>query len=220
MNNLAASIYMLSEGVPFLQAGEEMLRSKPNGDGTYDSNSYASGDEINSIKWSTLDDEQYMNVFEYYKGLIAFRKAHGALRLSDAADVAEHVQSVEGLDANVVAFDITGGINDETADEIYVIYNANEEETTVSLPDGDWNVYINGEKAGTEILETVKEGSVTVSPISAMVLVRESASAIAGSDGSASSSSASGKVAAGVVALVVVIAAAAGITVSKRKKKA
>jgi pullulanase len=220
MNNLAASIYMLSEGVPFMQAGEEILRSKPNGDGTYDSNSYSSGDEINSIKWSTLDDEQYMNVFEYYKGLIAFRKAHGALRLSDAADVAEHVQSVEGLDANVVAFDITGGINDETADEIYVIYNANEEETTVSLPDGDWNVYINGEKAGTEILETVKEGSVTVSPISAMVLVRESASAIAGSDGSASSSSASGKVAAGVVALVVVIAAAAGITVSKRKKKA
>ena len=42
----------------------------------------------------------------------------------------------------------------------------------ITLPEGDWNVYINGEKAGTEVLETV-EGTVSVAGISAVVLVQE-----------------------------------------------
>ena len=58
-------------------------------DGTLDSNSYISGDGTNALKWSTLEDEQYAAVNEYYKGLIAFRKAHGALRLTTAEDVAK-----------------------------------------------------------------------------------------------------------------------------------
>lgn len=212
MNNLAASIYMLSEGVPFMQAGEEMLRSKPNGDGTYDSNSYASGDEVNSLKWGDLEDESYMEVFEYYKGLIAFRKAHGALRLSDAETVADTIKAVEGLDENVVAFDIAGGVNGETADEIYVIFNANEDETTVDLPSGTWNVYINDEKAGTEVIETIKDGSVTVAPISAMVLVRESGASLSGGG-------LTGKTVGFVVVGVIVVAGAVVIFLCNRKKK-
>ncbi len=186
MNNLAASVYMLSEGVPFIMAGEEMLRSKPNGDGTYNSNSYASGDEINSIRYESLDDPATMQVYEYYKGLIAFRKAHAALRLTTAQDVAAAVTPVEGLDENVVGFDISGDVNGETADELFIVYNANNAETEVTLPDGTWNVYINGEKAGTEVLETVTSKTVTVAPISAMVLVREGAGgAAAGDNGNA-----------------------------------
>jgi pullulanase len=180
MNNLAAAIYLTAEGVPFIMSGEEMLRSKPNGDGTYNSNSYASGDEINSLKWSDLEDEQYQNVYNYYKGLIAFRKAHGALRLSDAIDVASYVTAVEGMADNVVAFDIAGGVNGETAKEIYVVFNANDEEQTIDLPDGTWNVYIDGEKAGTEVLSTIKNGKAVVAPISAMVLVKEDSNSAVG----------------------------------------
>ena len=182
MNNLAATVYMTAEGIPFMQAGEEMLRTKARGDGTFDSNSYSSGDDINCLKWNDLENDAYAQVFEYYKGLIAFRKAHGALRLSTPEDVASTVTPVEGLDANVVAFDIQGGINGETADELFIIFNANEAETTVTLPDGDWNVYINGEKAGTEVLETITGKSATVAPISAMALVRESGVSAAGSN--------------------------------------
>ena len=173
MNNLAAAFYMTAEGVPFLQAGEEMLRTKVNGDGSFNSNSYNAGDEINSLKWAELEDEVYAGVFEYYKGLIAFRKAHGALRLTSAQDVASHVSPVSGLDANVMAFDITGDVNGETAEELFLIFNANETATTVALPEGSWNVYINGEKAGDEALSTVKGSEVEVAPISAMVLVKE-----------------------------------------------
>jgi pullulanase len=206
MNNLAAAIYMTSEGVPFMMSGEEMLRSKPNGDGTYNSNSYNAGDEVNALKWSDLEDEQYQNVYNYYKGLIAFRKAHGALRLSDAADVEENVKPVEGMADNVVAFDINGGVNGETAKEIYVIFNANTEEQSVELPDGDWNVYIDGEKAGTEVLSTIKDGTAVVAPISAMVLVRESAGLPAW--------------AIGIIVLVALAAIVVVICVLDKKKKA
>ena len=172
MNNLAAAVYLTAEGVPFMQAGEEMLRTKVKDDGTFDSNSYSSGDKINCLKWSDLEKDNYSQVFEYYKGLIAFRKAHGALRLASAQEVAAAVTQVEGLDANVIAFDIQGGMNGESAEEIFVIFNSNEAVTTVTLPDGTWNVCINAEKAGTEVLDTVTGGSVTVEPISAMVLVK------------------------------------------------
>lgn len=169
MNNLAAAVYITAEGVPFMQAGEEMLRTKVKDDGTFDSNSYSSGDLINALKWSDLDKEAYAQVYEYYKGLIAFRKAHDVLRLGSAEEVAASVKTVEDLDANVLAFDIRGG---ESAEQLFVIFNANETETSVTLPDGTWNVYINAEKAGTEILDTVTGGSLTVEPVSAMILIK------------------------------------------------
>ena len=169
MNNLAAAVYITAEGVPFMQAGEEMLRTTVKDDGTFDSNSYSSGDLINALKWSDLDKEAYAQVYEYYKGLIAFRKAHDVLRLGSAEEVAASVKTVEDLDANVLAFDIRGG---ESAEQLFVIFNANETETSVTLPDGTWNVYINAEKAGTEILDTVTGGSLTVEPVSAMILIK------------------------------------------------
>lgn len=205
MNNLSAAIYILAEGVPFMQAGEEMLRSKPNEDGTFNSNSYASGDGVNAIRWGNLDDENYMDVFEYYKGLIAFRKEHAALRLETAEQVQEAVSVVEGLEDQVVAIDIDGTVvDDETAKEIFIIHNAKEEETTVTLPAGKWTVYINDEDAGiTPLAKASKQ--VTVPAISSMVLVREGGNTAV-------------KVI-GVCAAVLVIAGVVFLVVRKRKAK-
>ena len=172
MNNLSASIYMTAQGIPFLQAGEEMLRTRIDASGGFVENSYNSPDSVNSIKWDTLEDETYQNVYHYYKGLIAFRKAHAALRLTNAADVNANITSVDGLDENVLAFRINGGVNGETSDGIFVIFNPNRAETSVALPDGAWDVCVNADHAGTDALTTVA-GSVSVEPISAMVLVKK-----------------------------------------------
>ena len=59
MNNLSAAIYMTAQGIPFLQAGEEMLRAKIDASGDFVENSYNSPDSVNSIKWDTLEDETY-----------------------------------------------------------------------------------------------------------------------------------------------------------------
>lgn len=172
MNNLSAAIYMTAQGIPFLQAGEEMLRTKIDASGDCVENSYNSPDSVNSIKWDTLEDETYQNVYNYYKGLIAFRKAHAALRLTNAADVNANITSVDGLDENVLAFRINGSVNGETSDGIFVIFNPNSAETSVALPDGAWDVCVNADHAGTDALTTVA-GSVSVEPISAMVLVKK-----------------------------------------------
>ena len=181
MNNLAAAIYMTAEGIPFMQAGEEMLRTKIDSTGNFVEDSYNSSDAINSLKWDTLDEEKYQNVYNYYKGLIAFRKAHAALRLTNAKDVADNVTAIDRLDENVLAFQINGGVNGEVSDGLFIIFNPNASETSVKLPDGSWDVYVNASTAGTEALSTIT-GSATVEPISALVLVKSENAAASSTD--------------------------------------
>ena len=170
MNNLAAAIYMTSQGVPFIHAGEEMLRSKPLESGGYDHNSYSSSDAVNSLKWDDLNKAEYQAVFSYYQGLIAFRKAHAALRMTDAAEVAEKITQIQTADSKVLAFHIAAGANGETND-LFVIFNPLKDSISVELPAGDWTIFVNGEKAGVESLGTAS-GTVSVDAISAMVLVK------------------------------------------------
>jgi pullulanase len=174
MNNLAAAIVMTSQGTPLFQAGEEMLRSKPLPDGTYDHNSYKSPDSVNNLKWNDLDQELYMDTYRYYQGLIEFRKAHPALRMSDAEQVQEAITAITDSKTSALAFQIDGKVNGEQTDGLYVIFNPRAETADMALPEGKWTIYINGEEAGTTPLGTA-EGSVSVEPISAMVLVKESA---------------------------------------------
>ncbi len=173
MNNLAASVVMLSQGVPFFQAGEEMLRSKPLPEGGFDHNSYKSSDAINSIKWDNLNDELYQKTVDYYTGLIAFRKVHPALRMNSAADVSANLTQIrEGLESNVVAFQFAPHANGEENDGMFVVINGKLKDTTVNLPEGKWTIYVQGDKAGTEPLGTA-EGSITVGMQSTTVLVLE-----------------------------------------------
>ncbi|WP_029233119.1 type I pullulanase [Butyrivibrio sp. VCB2006] len=177
MSNLAASYYLTAEGVPFMQAGEEILRTKVKEDGTFDSNSYSSGDEVNCLKWETLDDVKYQENYEFYKGLISFRKEHALLRLTTADEVASRVTPVDNLDKNVIAFSMDNtdkAVEGEPAEAIFLAFNPNNTATTITLPEGTWNVCIKGTQAGTEAIETVS-GSITVDPISSMVLVKGAA---------------------------------------------
>lgn len=223
MNKLASAIVFTSQGVPFLQAGEEMLRTKPSQTvkGGFDENSYSSPDATNSIKWDNKDN--VLDVYEYYKGLIAFRKAHGALRMTTAEEIQNHLTFVDGLGANVVAYTIGNSPNGEIAQEIFVIYNANKEAVGVPLPEGEWEIYINGEKAGCEVLDRVS-GTVQVEGISAMVLTKgvsenvaqdKDAKQAGKTDGGKSGAATGGVLAcAGAAAL----AAAAAIFYKKKKK--
>ncbi len=171
MNNLAAAIYMLSQGVPFLQAGEELLRSKPLPGGGFEHNSYASPDSINSIKGNDLAKPEYAANADYYRGLIAFRKAHPTLRLTSDAEARQQVFALEELEPNVTGFHLRCSADDPAA-AIIVIYNPNQTPTTVQLPKGRWNICVSDRTAGTETLLTV-EDAVSVAPISACVLTLE-----------------------------------------------
>ena len=168
-NLLSAAIVYTAQGTPFILAGEEFLRTKPGAkEGTFDHNSYASSDAVNSIKWATLNEPDYQRVFEYYKGMIAFRKAHASFRVMDEAT--DYYKFTEGTDKGVLAYELSG-VEDEVADSIFVVYNPLNTATTVTLPDGDWTICVQGDKAGTESLGTAT-GSITVDAITTTILVK------------------------------------------------
>ena len=90
--------------------------------------------------------------------------------MTTAEEVAEKITQLGGLDFNVLGFHIAPDANGDS-DALVVIFNPNAEATTVTLPEGQWEVHINGEEAGITALATA-EGTVEVAPISAMVLVQ------------------------------------------------
>jgi pullulanase len=171
MNKLGSAIIFTSQGVSFIQAGEELLRSKPSTTSAtgFDENSYCSPDFVNSIKW--YNKANVLDTYEYYKGLIAFRKAHGALRMTQTKDIQANLEFMDGLDDNVVAYTISNGANGDTADKIAVIFNANKEAVSITLPEGKWDICVNDKAAGTTSLGKAQK-AVSVAGISAMVLVQ------------------------------------------------
>ena len=163
MNNLAAAFSILSQGTPFFQAGEEMLRTKPDGNGGFDDNSYRAPDWVNALKWDDLSKREYQSNVKYYQGLLAFRKAHPALRLQTRRDVLAAVKPVAVNDPQAAAYLID--------ENIFVVFNASAREITVSLPEGTWNLNICENIAGNDILSQMVS-QIQVAPISAAVLTR------------------------------------------------
>ncbi len=170
MDKLAAAMVFLSQGIPFFQAGQEFLRSKPfPGGSVFDHNSYKSPDAINSLKWNRKSE--FKGVVNYYKGLIALRKAHNAFRMYENSQVAENLQFLDNLPKHVVGFLLRG---DETLEEIVVFFNPNNYPVKL-YAFGEYGIYADGKYAGAEPYRKVS-GDYEVDPISAIVLgrVRES----------------------------------------------
>ena len=61
---------------------------------------------------------------------------------------------------------------DESGQELFVIFNADTQPVSISLPEGTWEIHIQEVKAGTTALGHA-ENAVTVSPVSAAVLVQK-----------------------------------------------
>lgn len=166
MNRLAAAFSILSQGVPFFHAGEEMLRTKPDGKGGFDENSYRSPDEVNAFRWENLSKPEYQKTIEYYRGLIEFRKTHTSLRHKYRKDVLNCVETIPFRNSQVVIYRISG---DEK--EIFLIFNASKDTVSIDLPSGNWDLNIHDDIAGTKALSTENE-TLSVTPISASVLTR------------------------------------------------
>lgn len=85
-DKLAAAYVLLAQGTPFINGGQEFLRTKKG-----DENSYQSADSINAIDLSFK--EKYSDVYNMYKGLIALRKANPEAFGSNEAAKAEKISA-------------------------------------------------------------------------------------------------------------------------------
>ena len=166
MHKLAQTIVLTSQGVPFIHAGTEMLRTKNGVE-----NSFESPDEINQIDWNRKS--QYSEIFTYYKSLIALRKAHPAFRMTSTEMIGEHLEFVDTPDDNTLIYRLKGNANGDEWKEILVILNGNPLKKTVSLPDKDWKIAADGEEINLEGKGAVSSSVLTVPGISAMILFKE-----------------------------------------------
>ena len=129
---LAQSVVMLSQGVPFMLSGEEMLRDKQ---GVH--NSYQSPIEINALPWQNL--QRYPQLFTYYQRLIALRRHHPAFRLGNANLIRQHLSFLP-TQPNLVGFMLTGHAGGDVWDNIIVVFNANNEARKVTVPKGRYTI--------------------------------------------------------------------------------
>jgi pullulanase len=165
LSHFASSVAFLSQGVPFMQAGQEFLRSK-NGD----ENSYKSSDEVNSLKWSTK--ARNATTTKYFQGLIALRKAHPAFRMSTAAAVKANLKFLPTTN-EVIAYSLNGSAVKDSAKLIVVIHNPNPGAASVTLPNkGKWTVLVKGSVAGTKAIEILSTNKVSVAGQTTIVLVQ------------------------------------------------
>ena len=160
---LAGGLTILSLGVPFLHLGQDFCRTKK-----FNPNSYNAPLDVNGIDWKRKDE--FRDVYEYHRGLIELRREHPAFRANDPDEIREKSKLLR-VEKLFVAVYFGYHLNDDPWKEIFVIANGSLDGRKYHLPEGSWNLVVDGERAGVETLRKVK-GSVKLEPISMVVLWR------------------------------------------------
>ncbi len=160
---LAQTAVFTSQGVPFMLCGEEMLRDKKGV-----ANSFRSPDNINHLDWNNL--KKYPEVFDYYSGLIALRKAHPAFRLGNAEAVRQHLEFLSAP-SGVVAFRLKNHAGGDAWNNIVVILNANRTPQTISIPMNQYTAVVkDGVVKAEGIGETINADKVEVAAQRALII--------------------------------------------------
>lgn len=168
LQRFAGSIVYLSQGMPFMQAGQEFERSKGGND-----NSYNAGDSVNRLNY-TLRDSNATSL-KYYSGLISLRKAHPAFRMQTTAQVKSNLSFIF-KSGGIIAYRLNGTAVGDSWASIVVAHNSNSVARTVKLPAGayTWYVVVKDDKAGTSTIQTLKKpSSITVPANSTYVMYRK-----------------------------------------------
>jgi len=166
MDKLANAIVLTSQGISFLHSGVEILRTKMG-----IANSFNSPDSINQIDWSRKT--RYLPVFDYYKQLIALRKAHPAFRMPSTEMIQQHLFFTETNDPSVIAYQLTGNANGDSWGTILLIFNGSKDAKTVSIPAGSWTLAADGDKINEAGISQVSSSMVSVPGTTAYILYKK-----------------------------------------------
>ncbi|BDQ00386.1 type I pullulanase [Aquiluna sp. KACHI24] len=161
---LASSVAILAQGIPFIHAGQEFMRSK---DG--DENSYKSPDRVNSLKW--LDRERNLDMVNYFRGLLEIRAANSAFRINKVQEL-KRVLKFSSTPNDVIAYSLDAKSQTNGVKRIFVIHNSSKKSKLVRLPSsGPWKVLAQGLVAKVGGIKTISGGKqVAISAQSTMVL--------------------------------------------------
>ncbi|WP_010651956.1 type I pullulanase [Oceanobacillus massiliensis] len=130
MHQLATGIVLLSQGVPFIHAGQEWFRSKHG-----EENSYISDDRINQLDWNKR--EQEAENIDFIKSLITLRKEYDLFRMTSKQEIRRRFHIIEAP-APVFGFTLLGDQEDFT---IYI--NPTGNKFDLRLPSsGKWKIAV------------------------------------------------------------------------------
>ncbi len=146
---LGIGIIMTSQGVPFIAEGEEFARTKKGKENSCNDNDPT----INPINWNLKGQNKVL--LDFYKGLIALRKAHPAFRMTDSAMIDKSFHYFNKLPDGVIAYTLNSNANGDSWKTIVVGFNNTEKDYTLSVV-GNWKIVVQNDKAGTEFLNIVQ----------------------------------------------------------------
>ena len=163
-NKLAAAIYMSCQGRVFIYSGEEYLRTK-NGE----HNTFNMPIGLNKMDWELT--EKNKDMVSFYKELIGLRKEMTGLcdKSYAARDNITAFVKEEGLLGVKVANKETSLVK-PTYKEALIIFNANKEEKTVTLPEGKYKLLINTVKKNNERDDILVSDKIKINGITALFL--------------------------------------------------
>ncbi|OGX84611.1 type I pullulanase [Hymenobacter glacialis] len=166
MDLLSNAIVFTSQGIPFLPVGDEFLRTKG---GSH--NSYNLPDSVNQLDWGRK--AKYPAVYNFYRRLIAMRRAHPAFRLPTTELVQQHLEFLPNTHAGVIAYQLKDHAGGDAWQNIVVIFNGKASADSVALPRGTYKVVLRGDQVNEEGLDVLEVTSgVQVAGTSALVLVK------------------------------------------------
>ena len=166
MNKLAQTIVLTSQGIPFLHAGEEFVRTKD-----LVENSYKSLDNINRINWD--NKSKYNDLFNYYKSLIQMRKEHPAFRMENAEAVNQNLKFIDFKQDNIIGYTLNGAAVGDKWKRILVIFNGKKVGKQVDIPKGNWKIVCHNYKVRLEGMGNNPTEFANLMPYSAYILVEE-----------------------------------------------
>ena len=164
MHKLANTIVVTSQGIPFLHAGVEMKRTKGG-----EHNSYNKPDAVNQINWDWKSENK--DLVEYYKSLIALRKAHPAFRMTTNTMIQSNLEFLPVFDSQVIAYQLKDNANGDSWRQIVVILNGADTAKTVDLPVGMWNAALKDYQFNKDT--KTYAGNVSIAPYSAIILYQK-----------------------------------------------
>ena len=129
-NRLAALIYFTCQGNLFMQAGEEFGRTKRG-----DHNSFRSAPEVNMLRWH--QSLEYGDLVDYYKGLIRLRKKLPGL-YDKSPDAVNRIFDEKVLGSSKVSFKVDNSGDGSEWEQVFIVYNADTQDASVTVPDGNW----------------------------------------------------------------------------------
>ena len=125
-NKLAAAYVLLSQGTPFINGGQEFMRTKQGNPDSYAADNkggvfWENIDEVNAIDLTMKD--KYSDVYNFYKGLIALRKKYSAFTNGTASTAKKLANGVTLYNAKSDSEEFEVYFN--ASDKDYVIACAN-----------------------------------------------------------------------------------------------